>query len=287
MQHFNVGGELPVNRLGFGAMRITGQGAWGDPPDRETAKQVLRRAVELGIDLIDTADAYGPHISEQLIAEALHPYPDGLVIATKGGLLRDGPGKWRPDCSPEHLREACEGSLKRLKVDRIDLYQLHTVDDKVPLGESLGALIDLQQEGKIRDIGVCNVNCEQLKEALVLTSVATVQNRYNIAERDSADVLADCERERIGFIPWFPLMAGKLSGQLASGDRSISEIAAAHGVTQAQVALAWLLSESPMMLPIPGTGSVEHLEENWGSWQVRLSEDDVQRLEKAAVPRNL
>lgn len=287
MQHFNIGGELPVNRLGFGAMRITGQGIWGDPPDRETAKQVLRRAVELGIDLIDTADAYGPHISEQLIAEALHPYPDGLVIATKGGLLRDGPGKWRPDCSPEHLREACEGSLKRLKVDRIDLYQLHTVDDNVPLGESLGALIDLQQEGKIRDIGVCNVNCEQLKEALVLTSVATVQNRYNIAERDSADVLADCERERIGFIPWFPLMAGKLSGQLASGDRPISEIAASHGATPAQVALAWLLAESPMMLPIPGTGSIEHLEENWGSWQVRLSEDDVRRLEKAAVPRNL
>lgn len=287
MQHFNIGGELPVNRLGFGAMRITGQGIWGDPPDRETAKQVLRRAVELGIDLIDTADAYGPHISEQLIAEALHPYPDGLVIATKGGLLRDGPGKWRPDCSPEHLREACEGSLKRLKVDRIDLYQLHTVDDNVPLGESLGALIDLQQEGKIRDIGVCNVNCQQLKEALVLTSVATVQNRYNIAERDSADVLADCERARIGFIPWFPLMAGKLSGQLASGDRPISEIAASHGATPAQVALAWLLTESPMMLPIPGTGSIEHLEENWGSWQVRLSEDDVRRLEKAAVPRNL
>lgn len=275
MQHFNIGGGLAVNRLGFGAMRITGQGVWGDPPDREAAKLVLRRAIELGIDLIDTADSYGPYVSEQLIAEALYPYPDGLVIATKGGLLRDGPGQWRPDCRPEHLREACEGSLKRLKTDRIDLYQLHTVDDKVPLSESLGALIDLRQEGKIRHIGVCNVNREQLKEALVLTSVVTVQNRYNIADRDSEGVLADCERERVGFIPWLPLK----TGQLAGGDRPISEIAASHAATPAQVALAWLLTKSPMMLPIPGTGSVEHLEENWGSWQVQLSEEDVQRLE--------
>jgi pyridoxine 4-dehydrogenase len=246
---FRIGGELEVNRLGFGAMRITGDGVWGEPRDREHCRQVLRRALELGINLIDTADSYGPEVSEEIIAETLHPYPDGLVIATKGGFLRDGPGKWRPDCRPEHLREACEGSLRRLKVDRIDLYQLHTVDPDVPYEESVGAIKQLQDEGKIRLAGISNVNTEQLATARGILDVASVQNRYNLADRRSEPVLEECERSDIGFIPWAPLEAGRSD-------------------TPSEVALAWLLERSPVMLPIPGTSSVEHLEENMRALEV-------------------
>jgi len=240
---FKLGGELEVNRLGFGAMRITGDGIWGEPADREECKRVLHRALELGINLIDTADSYGPEVSENLIAETLHPYPDDLVIATKGGLLRDGPSKWRPDCRPEHLKEACESSLRRLKVERIDVYQLHTVDSKVPYEESIGAIKELQNEGKIRLAGVSNVNVEQLATAKDIIQVVSVQNRYNLADRRSDDVLEQCEQDGIGFIPWAPLDAGK------------SEV-------PNEIALAWLLHRSEAMLPIPGTSSVEHLEEN-------------------------
>ena len=237
--------DMTVNRLGFGAMRITGEGVWGDPPDRESARAVLRRAVELGVNLIDTADSYGPHVSEELIAEALYPYPDHLVIATKGGLERTGPGEWPRNAHPDHLREACEGSLKRLRIERIDLYQLHAPDPNVPLAESLGELNALQNEGKIRHIGVSNVDVDQLEQARSLSTVVSVQNRYSINDREHEPVLAACEREGLGFLPWFPLAAGS--------------------VKDPQAALVWLLQRSPVMLPIPGTSSLEHLEENIGA----------------------
>ena len=237
-------GDMTVNRLGFGAMRITGKGIWGDPPDREAARQVVRRAVELGVNLIDTADSYGPHVSEELIAEALYPYPDDLVIATKGGLERSGPGQWHRNAHPDHLREACEGSLKRLRLERIDLYQLHAPDPNVPIAESLGELNALQNEGKIRHIGVSNFNADQLAQAREMTTVVSVQNRYNANDREHEPVLEACERDGLGFIPWFPLSAGDM------------------GDDGPQRALAWLLHKSPVMLPIPGTSSVEHLEEN-------------------------
>ncbi|HKG17126.1 MAG TPA: aldo/keto reductase, partial [Solirubrobacteraceae bacterium] len=255
---FALGGDLTVRRLGFGAMRLTGDGVWGEPSDHETALAVLRRAVELGINLIDTADSYGPEVSERLIAEALHPYPDDLVIATKGGLLRPGPGRWDPDCRPEHLREACEGSLRRLRLERIHVYQLHTVDREVPLEESLGALIELRDEGKIAHIGISNVDVDQLERALEMTQVVSVQNRFNLVDRDSEPVLEACERRGIAFIPWFPLATGSLARPGSALDRA----AASHQAAPAQVALAWLLARSQVMLPIPGTGSVEHLEEN-------------------------
>ena len=259
---FTLGGQLEVRRLGFGAMRLTGAGIWGEPADREQCKQVLKRALELGINLIDTADSYGPEVSEEIIAEALHPYPDELVIATKGGLLRDGPNQWRPDCRPEHLKEACEGSLRRLKVDRIDLYQLHTVDPKVPYEESVGAIKELQDEGKIRLAGVSNVDVEQLAAARGVTEVVSVQNRYNLADRRSDDVLRQCEEDTIGFIPWAPVEAGK------------SDV-------PNKIALAWLLQRSPVMLPIPGTSSVEHLEENVGAAEID-SETLAEALSRAA-----
>jgi pyridoxine 4-dehydrogenase len=249
---FTLGGDLEVHRLGFGAMRITGPGIWGPPADPEGAKAVLRRAVELGIDLIDTADSYGPEVSENLIAEALHPYPEGLVIATKGGLRRTGPGEWPRDARPERLKECCEGSLRRLRLDRIDLYQLHSPDPKVPLEDSIGALKELQDEGKIRHIGVSNVSLEQLELARSLVDVVSVQNRYNREDRHSEHVLEECERLGIGFIPWFPLGTGDLSPRDA---------------------IPWLLSRSPVMLPIPGTSSVEHLEENVAAAEVELSEE--------------
>jgi pyridoxine 4-dehydrogenase len=249
---FTLGGDLEVHRLGFGAMRITGPGIWGPPADPEGAKAVLRRAVELGIDLIDTADSYGPEVSENLIAEALHPYPEGLVIATKGGLRRTGPGEWPRDARPERLKECCEGSLRRLRLDRIDLYQLHSPDPKVPLEDSIGALKELQDEGKIRHIGVSNVSLEQLELARSLVDVVSVQNRYNREDRHSEDVLEECERLGIGFIPWFPLGTGDLSPRDA---------------------IPWLLARSPVMLPIPGTSSVEHLEENVAAAEVELSEE--------------
>jgi aryl-alcohol dehydrogenase-like predicted oxidoreductase len=270
-------GDLTVRRLGFGAMRITGEGIWGPPPDHEEALRVLRRAVELGINLIDTADSYGPEVSEELIAEALRPYPEGLVIATKGGLTRTGPNQWPRDGRPEHLREACEGSLRRLGLERIDLYQLHAPDPKVPYEESVGTLKELQEEGKIRQIGVSNVSVEELATARGLVEVVSVQNRYNLGDRGAADVLEVCQRDGLAFIPWFPLSAGKL----AEPGGTAAEIAARHGVSAAQIALAWLLAQE-QMLPIPGTGKVSHLEENLEAARIELSDEEIAELDAAA-----
>jgi pyridoxine 4-dehydrogenase len=268
-----LGGELEVRRLGFGAMRITGEGIWGPPADREEAKAVLRRAVELGVNFIDTADAYGPEVSEELIAEALHPYPEGLVIATKGGMTRPGSGQWVRDGSPEHLREACQGSLRRLRLDRIDLYQLHAVDPGVPLEESVGALAELRDEGKIAHVGLSNVEAEELERAREIVPVVSVQNRYSVAERDSDPVLDRCERDGLAFIPWGPLRAVR-----DDGDGVIGRVADAHDASELQVALAWLLARSPAMLPIPGTSSVEHLEENVAAAGLRLTEEEFGEL---------
>ncbi|HMK93381.1 MAG TPA: aldo/keto reductase [Thermoleophilia bacterium] len=265
-----IGDDLSVNRLAFGAMRITGKGIWGDPPDRDEAKTVLRRAVELGVDFIDTADSYGPNVSEELIAEALHPYPAGLVIASKGGLLRFRPGPgWPTDARPEHLREALEGSLKRLRVERIDLYQLHRPDPEVPYEESVGALAELRQQGKIRHIGVSNVTLEQLRRAQAVTEIVSVQNRYSPVDRSSDAVLDVCERERLTFLPWAPFEQGKLDSEV------LVETAGRHGATPYQVGLAWLLARSPAMLVIPGTGTVKHLEENVAAAAVELTADEV------------
>src|SRR5690349_6404720 len=245
----NLGGELTVNRLGYGAMRITGSGVWGPPKDRAEALRVLKRAVELGINLIDTADSYGPEVSEELIAEALHPYPEDLVIATKGGLR--GP---RPhDARPQRLRECCEASLRRLRMERIDLYQLHAPDPEVPLEDSIGALAELRSEGKIRHIGISNVSLEQLERARGIVDVASVQNRYSVAERRGEDVLGACERSGIAFLPWFPL----LDGALSSAGGALESVARRHDATPSQVALAWLLRRSPIMVPIPGTGRID------------------------------
>jgi pyridoxine 4-dehydrogenase len=277
MSTFTIGGDLEIRRLGFGAMRITGDGIWGPPDDPEEAKRLLRRVVELGIDFIDTADSYGPDVSENLIAEALHPYPDGLLIATKGGLRRSGPGQWPRDARPERLKECCEGSLRRLKLDRIDLYQLHSPDPQVPYEDSVGALKELQDEGKIRHIGVSNVSLAELEQARRIVEVVTVQNRYNLQERQSDDVLDECERAGIGFIPWFPLAIGRLADSGGPLDR----IASDHEATPAQIALAWLLARSPVMLPIPGTSSVEHLEENLAATRIQLSDDEVREIGSA------
>jgi pyridoxine 4-dehydrogenase len=271
---FDIGGDLRVNRLGFGAMRITGKGIWGEPENPEEARAVLKRAVELGINLIDTADSYGPHVSERLIGETLHPYPEDLIIATKGGLLRDGPGQWRRDARPEHLREACEGSLKRLKLDCIDLYQLHRIDPRVPAEEPLGALAELREEGKIRHIGLSEVSVEQIQRAQQIVPIVSVQNRYNLTDRDSEDVLDFCEREGIGFIPWFPLA----TGDLARPGGPLDEIATRYGASPGQVALAWLLWRSPVILPIPGTSSVEHLVENVAAASLELDEEEFTEL---------
>jgi pyridoxine 4-dehydrogenase len=278
MDSFTIGGDLVVNRLGFGAMRITGAGIWGPPDDPEEARRLLRRVVELGINLIDTADSYGPEVSENLIAEALHPYPDGLVIATKGGLRRTGPGQWPRDARPERLKEACEASLRRLKLDRIDLYQLHSPDNKVPLEDSIGALKKLQDEGKIRHIGISNVSVDELQEARGIVEVVTVQNRYNLEDRRSEDVLDVCEEAGIGFIPWFPLSMGRLAEPGGLLDR----IAREHDASPAQIALAWLLARSPVMLPIPGTSSVEHFEENVEAAEIELSAEEVAEIGSAS-----
>ena len=267
---FKLGGDLAVNRLGFGAMRITGEGIWGWPPDRENALKVLRRATGLGVDLIDTADAYGPDTSELLIAEALHPYPKGLVIATKGGLTRPGPGEWVPNCRPEHLKQAVEGSLKRLRLERIDLYQLHTVDPKVPIEESLGALKQMQDAGKIRHIGLSNVDPEEIARARKIVPIVSVQNRYNIEDRKSENVLVYCEKENLGFLPWFPIGGG--SG--LKPENPVNLAAKAHGVSVYQVALAWLLARSPVMLPIPGTSSLAHLEDNVAAAKLKLTPEE-------------
>jgi aryl-alcohol dehydrogenase-like predicted oxidoreductase len=274
-----IGGDLMVNRMGFGAMRITGSGIWGEPKDAGEARRVLRRAVELGVDFVDTADAYGPQVSERLIAEALHPYPQGLVIATKGGLVRPGPSSWVPDGRPQHLREACEASLKRLQLARIDLYQFHHIDPKVPLEDSIGELARLQKEGKIRHLGVSNFTVEELARARRVTPIVSVQNRYNIADRTSADVLAVCEREGLAFIPWAPIARGSpdiLESSAAS--KALEALAKAHGVSVFQAAIAWLLAKSPAMLPIPGTSSVAHLEEDIAAARIRLSAGELAAL---------
>jgi pyridoxine 4-dehydrogenase len=274
---FELAGKS-IRRLGFGAMRITGDGIWGEPEDRDEALAVLRRCIELGVNFIDTADSYGPEVSENLIAEALHPYPDELLIATKAGLLRDGPGQWRQNGDPDRLRSAVEGSLRRLKLDRIDLLQLHRIDSEYALEDQLGALTDLRDEGKIAHIGLSEVSVDQLEEAEEITPIASVQNLYNLENRSAADVLEACERRGIGFIPWFPLASGDL---LREGS-PLDEIAARHDATPAQIALAWLLARSEVMLPIPGTGSVDHLEDNLAAAGIELSHDEVEELEAAA-----
>jgi pyridoxine 4-dehydrogenase len=275
---FTIGGDLEVRRLGFGAMRITGDGIWGPPDDPENAKAVLRRVVELGVNLIDTADSYGPEVSENLIAEALHPYPEGLVIATKGGLRRTGPGQWPRDAHPDRLRECIEGSLRRLRVERIDLYQLHAPDPKVPLEDSLAALKEAQDQGKIRHIGVSNVSVEELERARAVVDVATVQNRYSLVDRDSDDVLAACDAAGIGFIPWFPLA----TGDLARPGGPLDELSRARDATPSQLAIAWLLARSPVVLPIPGTASLQHLEENVAAADLELGSQELDRLAAAA-----
>jgi pyridoxine 4-dehydrogenase len=272
---FTLGEDLVVNRLGFGAMRLTGRGILGEPENPEEACRVLRRAVELSVNLIDTADSYGPEISERLVAEALHPYPEDLVIATKGGFTRPR-GRWVPDGHPEHLREACEGSLRRLKVNHIDLYQLHTPDPKIAFEDSVWALALLREEGKIRHVGLSNVGVRELEIAIDIVPIASVQNRYNLSDRSSEAVLQACEREEVGFIPWYPLAKGRL----ARPGGPLDEIAARHDATPSQVALAWLLKHSPAMLPIPGTSSVSHLEENVAAAALELTDEEMAALER-------
>jgi pyridoxine 4-dehydrogenase len=264
----DVGGDLTVNRLGFGAMRITGEGIWGEPPDRDRAKATLRRAVELGVNFIDTADSYGPEVSETLIAEALYPYPDDLVIATKGGQARPGPGHWEPDCRPEHLREALDGSLLRLKLDQIPLYQLHRVDPNVPLAESIGVLVELKNEGKIRHIGVSNFNEEQLREAQAITAIVSLQNRYNAADLSSDSLVDLCEQDQLVFIPWAPIKDGVAKA-------AVVVAAERRGVTPRQILLAWTLARSPQILPIPGTGSPEHVDENIAAASIELDSEEI------------
>ncbi len=272
-----LGADLRVNRLGFGAMRITGRGVWGDPPDVATAVRVLQRAVSLGVTFIDTADSYGPAVSENLIARALHPYPSDLVVATKGGLVRPGADHWNRDGRPEHLRKACEASLQRLRRERIDVYQLHAPDPNVRLEDSIGELVRLQGEGKIRHIGVSNVSVAELERCERLTPIVSVQNRFNLEDRESDDVLVYCERKSIAFLPWAPLGSGRHargSGSL----RALAKVAERHGITVGQASIAWLLARSRVMLPIPGTGSIEHLEENVAAASVRLAPQDMHDL---------
>jgi pyridoxine 4-dehydrogenase len=275
---FLIGGDLPVWRLGFGAMRITGKGVWGEPKDRDEAIRVLRRAVELGVNFIDTADSYGPEVSERLIGEALHPYLAGLVIATKAGFDRTGPDKWTMNCRPEHLRKACEGSLRRLKLERIDLYQLHRIDPAYPAEDQLGTLKDLQTQGKIRHIGLSEVSVAQIKHARTIVPIVSVQNRYSLADRAAEDVLEYCEREKIGFIPWFPLGAGELAAPGGKLARTAEELK----ITTSQLALAWLLWRSPVMLPIPGTSRVDHLEENMATAVVKVDDSKMRELGQLA-----
>jgi pyridoxine 4-dehydrogenase len=264
----DLGGDLTVNRLGFGAMRITGQGVWREPPDHDAAIATLRTVVELGVNFIDTADSYGPEVSENLIAEALYPYPDDLVIATKGGLIRPGPGRWEADGRPAHLREVCEGSLRRLKLEQIPLYQLHRPDPAVPLAESVGTLAELKAEGKIRHIGVSNVTEEELREAQRITPIVSVQNRYNVSDRKSQSLIDLCEQEALVFLPWAPVQQG-------DENPAIADIAENHNATKHQVILAWLLASSPAILPIPGTGSAEHAADNIAAAALELSPDEV------------
>jgi pyridoxine 4-dehydrogenase len=267
----DVGGDLTVNRLGFGAMRVTGDGIWGPPPDRDQAKAVLRRAIELGVNFIDTADSYGPHVSEELIREALYPYPDDLVIATKGGLERTGPGQWPANGRPDHLIEACEGSLRRLNLDEIPLYQFHRPDPAVLLEDSIGALVTLKEQGKIRHIGLSNVTEDQIRRAQRLTPIVSIQNRYNVDDRRSESLVDLCEQEQMVFLPWAPI-------QDLDNNRTVQEIARRHGAAPRQIVLAWLLARSPSILPIPGTGSVSHLEDNVAAATIRLTGAEVTSL---------
>jgi pyridoxine 4-dehydrogenase len=271
---FALGGDLSVYRIGFGAMRITGEGVWGEPDDHAEAIAVLKTALELGITLIDTADSYGPEVSERLIAEALYPYPSDLVIATKAGLIRPGPGKWEPDGRPEHLRAAVEGSLRRLRLDRIDLLQLHRIDPGIPLADQVGTLVELQRAGKIRHIGLSNVSVDQIEASRRLAQIVSVQNLYNLADRSDEDVLTYCSREQLAFIPWFPLA----TGDLADRGGPLAKLAERLGESPAQVALAWLLAKSPVMLPIPGTSNVRHLRENVAAAKLRLTPADLEAL---------
>jgi pyridoxine 4-dehydrogenase len=275
---FALGGDLTVNRLGYGAMRITGEGIWGEPKDRDEARKVLRRAVELGVNFIDTADAYGPEVSENIIAEALYPYDKDLVIATKGGLTRSGPNRWETLGRPEYLRQCVEMSLRRLKVERIDLYQLHRIDPKVPVEETLGVLKDFQKAGKIRHIGLSEVSTDEIIRAEKTVEVVSVQNQYNLSDRRHEKVLEYCEKQNLGFIPWFPVAAGKLTRPGGALDR----VAQQHGASVGQLSLAWLLFHSPVMLPIPGTSSVKHVEENVAAGNVRLSAEEWKAIENAA-----
>jgi pyridoxine 4-dehydrogenase len=277
---FSLGGDLSVNRLGFGAMRLTGDGIWGWPADRENARKVLRRAVELGVNFIDTADAYGPDVSELLIAEALHPYPAGLVIATKGGHTRPGPNQWVPDGRPEYLTKCVDGSLKRLKLERIDLYQLHRIDAKVPVEESLVALKKMQEAGKIRHIGLSEVTPKEIEQARKVVRIVSVQNQYNIANRQSENTLAYCEKENLGFIPWAPIGGSRSS--LAKTGNPLEAEAKRRNVSAVQLALAWLLQRSPVMLPIPGTSSLAHLEENMGATKLQLTAEEWKKVDGLA-----
>jgi pyridoxine 4-dehydrogenase len=273
----SLGSDLSVNRLGLGAMRITGPGIWGPPKDPTTAERVLKRAIELGVNFIDTADSYGPHVSEEIIARALRPYPAGLIIATKGGLTRPGPDVWNRDARPKHLREACEGSLRRLQREQIDLYQLHAPDPRVPFESSVGELVRLQGEGKIRHIGLSNVGVAEIKLAQQITPIVSVQNRYNLTDRGSEGVLEYCQEQGIAFIPWAPLGSSRLA-MGSSGGKSLAVVASRHRVTAGQLVIAWLLARSPVILPIPGTASVAHLEENVAAAAVTLTDEDLRQL---------
>ncbi len=275
---FSLGGDLTVNRLGFGAMRITGEGIWGEPKDREEAKRVLRKAVELGVNFIDTADSYGPDVSEQLIGEALSPYAPGVIIATKGGLTRQGPNQWLPVGRPEYLQQQVEKSLRNLKLERIDLWQLHRIDPKVPVEESLGVIAKLQKQGKIRHVGLSEVKPHEIDQARKVVEIVSVQNQYNLGDRKHDDVVDYCTKNNIAFIPWFPVAAGKL----AQPGGPLDSAAKKHGVTVGQLSLAWLLHRSPVILPIPGTSSVEHLEENVAAGSVKLSDGEWAEIEAAA-----
>ncbi len=273
-----IGGDLTVNRMGFGAMRITGRGVWGEPPSHDQAIATLRRVVELGVNFIDTADSYGPSVSEELIAEALHPYPDDLVIATKGGLARPGPNRWTPDGRPEHLREACEGSLRRLRLEQIPLWQFHRPDPKVPLAESIGAIAELKDEGKIRHVGISNVSETQLREAERIIPIVSIQNRFNVTDRDSEPLIDLCEQEDMVFLPWAPI-------QQADRRAAVAVAAKKRGATERQIVLAWLLASSPAILPIPGTGSPEHAEENVAATAIELSRDEMEAISKGGLSR--
>lgn len=273
-----LGGDLTVNRMGFGAMRITGRGIFGPPADREECIRVLRRSIDLGVNFIDTANSYGPYVSEELIAQALHPYPDGLVIATKAGLERPGPDQWKPNGRPEHIRRECEGSLRRLRVERIDLYQLHRIDTAIPEDEQFGVMAELVREGKVRHVGLSEVDAAAVERARRVVPIVSVQNRYNVADRQWENTVDYCEREDIAFIPWYPLGAGDVQGE-----RAVERVTKRHGATPMQVALAWLLDRSPVMLPIPGTSKVRHLEENVAAAALRLGDEDRAELEEAAA----